>query len=399
MTSNDDNSIFVHAWLDGRYVPAGKLMQTSRGYEFWYGNSFLKNGYALDPTRLPLTEKIFFESSLQGVLGVFGDALPDSWGRYLIKRENGALNNIELLTIDASTQRMGGLFFSRELNSKPVATSHDFGWMKQFSAWLCDHTLKFPAHTEYGSSAGGAKPKCLVKYQNKEWIAKFQPSNGELNKPAIEHGTLALAKSCGIPCPESRLIDLPNQQQAVLIERFDRYNDTPLHYLSAKTACEVLEDERGSVINDNRSYLILADQISKLSIRPEEDRKDLFNRISFNIFIGNHDDHVKNHGFIRSADGNWSLSPAFDLLMGEGERRDMAMSIGLEGNKASFSNLLSSVESFGLTRSEGIARIRDMEAQLAEWKNLLKKEGIDSRTIDDIKWVFEVPTDVSRLAE
>ncbi len=240
MTDDDDNSAFIHAWLDDRYVPAGKLMQTSRGYEFWYGNSFLKNGYALDPIRLPLTEKIYFEPSLQGVLGGFGDALPDSWGRYLIKRKNGALNNIELLTIDASTQRMGGLFFSRDLNSKSVATSHDLEWMKQFSAWLCDHTHEFPAHTEFGSSAGGAKPKCLVKYQNKEWIAKFQPSNIELNKPAIEHGTLTLAKSCGIPCPESRLIDLPNQQQVVLIRRFSRNNETPLHYLSAKTACEVL---------------------------------------------------------------------------------------------------------------------------------------------------------------
>ena len=397
MTNDDDNCVFVYAWLGGRYVPAGKLMQTRQGYEFWYGNSFLENGYALDPIRLPLSEKIFFEPSLQGVLGVVGDALPDSWGRYLIKRENGALNDIELLTIDASAQRMGGLFFSRELNSKPVASSHDVEWMKQFSAWLCDHTLEFPVHTEYGSSAGGAKPKCLVKYQNKEWIAKFQPSNSALNKPAIEHGTLILAKSCGIPCPESRLIDLPNQQQAVLIERFDRNHDTPLHYLSAKTACEVIEDERGVVINDNRSYLILADRISLFSRRPEEDKKDLFNRIAFNIFIGNHDDHVKNHGFIRSVDGHWSLSPAFDLLMGEGDRRDMAMSIGLEGNKASFSNLLSCVESFGLTRSEGVTLIRNMEAQLTRWENLLKEEAIDSRTISDIKWVFEVPTDVSRL--
>ncbi len=143
----------------------------------------------------------------------------------------------------------------------------------------------------------------------------------------------------------------------------------------------------------------MADQISKLSTQPEKDKKDLFNRIAFNIFIGNHDDHVKNHGFIRSIDGNWSLSPVFDLLMGEGERRDMAMSIGLEGNKASFNNLLSTIESFGITRSKGITRIQDMEAQLAQWENLLEKEGIDSRTINDIKWVFEVPTDVSRLTE
>jgi len=45
----------------------------------------------------------------------------------------------------------------------------------------------------------------------------------------------------------------------------------------------------------------------------------------FNILVSNHDDHVKNHGVIRSPGGHWRLSPAFDLLAGEGGSREMRL--------------------------------------------------------------------------
>jgi serine/threonine protein kinase HipA of HipAB toxin-antitoxin module len=35
--------------------------------------------------------------------------------------------------------------------------------------------------------------------------------------------------------------------------------------------------------------------------------------MAFNIMIGNTDDHTKNHSFLRSEDGYWWLSPAYDI--------------------------------------------------------------------------------------
>jgi serine/threonine-protein kinase HipA len=61
------------------------------------------------------------------------------------------------------------------------------------------------------------------------------------------------------------------------------------------------------------SYLDLADFIEtqggeKLSA----DLQQLFRRAVFNLLVGNRDDHLRNHGFIRLTSG-WRLSPAFDL--------------------------------------------------------------------------------------
>ena len=45
---------------------------------------------------------------------------------------------------------------------------------------------------------------------------------------------------------------------------------------------------------------------------PEKNLEELFRRVVFNICIGNHDDHFRNHGFILTEKG-WTLSPAFDM--------------------------------------------------------------------------------------
>ena len=41
--------------------------------------------------------------------------------------------------------------------------------------------------------------------------------------------------------------------------------------------------------------------------------RELHCRILFSILVSNDDDHLKNHGFLYVGDGNWRLSPAFDI--------------------------------------------------------------------------------------
>ena len=41
--------------------------------------------------------------------------------------------------------------------------------------------------------------------------------------------------------------------------------------------------------------------------------KELYRRILFTILVSNTDDHMKNHGFLWTQPGRWSLSPAFDI--------------------------------------------------------------------------------------
>jgi len=165
--------------------------------------------------------------------------------------------------------------------------------------------------------------------------------------------------------------------------------------MSGQTLCGVLFSDAGQVLNDTRSYLILADALSKISASPQIDRVDLFRRIVFNILVNNHDDHVKNHGVIRWPDGQWHLSPAFDLVAGEGDSRNLAMIIGPEGSKATLGNLLHSVDVFGLRRVEAIKVITNMVTGIQKWKQLFEESGVTKKTIEEIAWAIQETIDVS----
>jgi serine/threonine-protein kinase HipA len=72
-----------------------------------------------------------------------------------------------------------------------------------------------------GSSAGGARPKCTVEWENALWIAKFPARDDTLNIPRIEYATLTLARECGMRIPTIRLQDV-GERQILMVRRFDR---------------------------------------------------------------------------------------------------------------------------------------------------------------------------------
>ncbi len=45
----------------------------------------------------------------------------------------------------------------------------------------------------------------------------------------------------------------------------------------------------------------------------QDTMEEIFRRMVFNVLVHNCDDHTKNFSFMMDQDGNWSLSPAFDL--------------------------------------------------------------------------------------
>lgn len=77
-------------------------------------------------------------------------------------------------------------------------------------------------------------------------------------------------------------------------------------YASAKTLLDIE--------SDGASYLDLALVVQEHGTAGcvANDLEQLFRRAIFNVLVGNHDDHLRNHGFLRTATG-WSLSPAFDI--------------------------------------------------------------------------------------
>lgn len=65
---------------------------------------------------------------------------------------------------------------------------------------------------------------------------------------------------------------------------------------------------------DYRSFL-RATQICTNDVR---EKAKAFERVVFNVAFNNRDDHPKNFAYLISADGNWTLAPAYDVTYCEG---------------------------------------------------------------------------------
>ena len=90
------------------------------------------------------------------------------------------------------------------------------------------------------------------------------------------------------------------------------------------------------------SYLLLADEVRRVSARPEDDLRELFGRMCSNAAVSNLDDYPRNHAVLAKGRA-WRLSPAYDLTPSPVvalERRDLAMACGRFGRYANKTNLL-----------------------------------------------------------
>jgi len=131
------------------------------------------------------------------------------------------------------------------------------------------------------SPAGGARPKALVSYDNIDWIAKFPKRDDTWNEALIEHGCLTLAKKCQINVAETRVIKEGNVD-ILLVKRFDKKNREPLHFASAYTIVDLIED------GDWKSYQALANAARQYG--DPNVGEQIFRRMVFNVLCLNTDD-------------------------------------------------------------------------------------------------------------
>ena len=94
-------------------------------------------------------------------------------------------------------------------------------------------------------------------------------------------------------------------------KRFDRCGETRIPYASAMTMLGAVDGE------GEHSYLEIAELIAANSAEPTEDLRELWRRMAFSELIHNTDDHLRNHGFLRTSKG-WRLAPMTDLRRSSG---------------------------------------------------------------------------------
>ena len=374
-------------WWLGQATPQliGQLVlaENNRKVGLSYANDWLQNGFALSDD-LPLSKALFLPKELDAAAGAVNDARPDRWGERVIRHifKPVRLSLLEYLYF-AGHDRFGALGVSlheshyNALPANAIATFENLPQMQQAIQQVLAGEKLSEAHIRLltpGPSFGGAHPKSLIEMDGKQWVVKFAETS-EWDTPLIEHASMTLAAKAGIDVGHTRALALP-QGHAVAVERFDRLENTRLHVLSAHTLLRAAGEPMG--------YPELS-QLLRRYAQPsliKQQQAQLFKRMVFNILIDNTDDHEKNHALIRTDQGNYRLSPAFDVLPAAQGLGYQQMRVGVNGHESSIENALSEVAAFGLKLSEAKEMVGGIQKIVKTWPQHFAKCGVKSREIE-----------------
>ena len=319
----------VEVYLNGAAV--GKLALTpDHVCAFEYDADYLHNGQSISPFYLPLKPGVFIgkREPFNGLFGVFNDSLPDGWGmlltdRYFIKQkiDPATLTQLDRLCI-VGQNGMGALTYKPEKKIEHGVDISELTLLEKEVERILNNDYNGSLETlmNKGGSSGGARPKVLLTINNADWLVKFRSSNDPRDIGQIEYNYSMVAKKCGINMPETCLFE----DKYFGVRRFDKEGNTRYHVHSASGLLYA------SYRLPSLDYSELLKATFALTKNIEEVGK-MFRLMVFNVLTHNRDDHAKNFSFIFK-DGDWSLSPAYDLVFSNGFNGQHTTTIAGNGN-------------------------------------------------------------------
>lgn len=408
-----ERECYVYIVLPGatEFITAGRfrVSPTPDGEpvgQFVYGRRYLDRGDAveLDPVELRLRRGVYETARMDGFFGAIRDSMPDYWGRRVIERNTGhtQLEEFDYLTYGPD-DRAGALGFGGTVDPPPPRRRFNRTLeLQRLQAAAAAIINEDPSQAGsaagqveelllLGTSMGGARPKTVVQHGADLWIAKFARHDDRWNHPRVEHGLLKLARACGLSVPESEIMTI-GDRDLLLVRRFDRDRaEGGFRRHRMVSALTLLRSEEDTVSRRDWSYILLADEIRRVSAAPEADLRELFGRMCFNAAVSNLDDHPRNHAVL-AVGRNWRLSPAFDLTPSpaiSSERRDLAMVCGAAGRFANRNNLMSQHGRFLLSEEDAAGIVDGIIATVrSSWRPTMRQAGVSEADCGAIAGAF-----------
>jgi serine/threonine-protein kinase HipA len=403
---------FTRSHDDWLYV--GTLAEDRGRVYFQYEPAFLATGLNLSPFRLPFEVSLFEhrDRDFGPLPGLFDDSLPDGWGLVLMDRHfrAGGLNLAEVSPLDRlswlGTRTMGALTYHPPTDRQNVDASvfdlHDLA--RQSQEILAGSAVDvLPQLLRAGGSPGGARPKVLVGFDPatggvisgeddlpsgyEHWIVKFAAKADTSDAGAIEYAYSLMAIAAGIDMPPTRLFETSAGDRFFGIKRFDRDGNRRFQVHTF-----------GNLIQSNfripsADYADLLKATSLLT-RNHQDVLRAFRRMVFNVLAHNRDDHVKNFAYILDdatgstgsspPSGDWTLSPAYDLLYTPGSGGEHTMTLAGEGRNPDRSHILRLAEQSDMSKHEAAAIIIEVQDAIACWEQFAAQVGVSQASIRQI---------------
>jgi len=417
--------------LWGSRIAAVSIDAGARYATFQYDPAFVRSGIEVAPVRMPLrTQPYSFPGlpadAFSGLPGLLADSLPDRWGTALVNawlasqgREQSSFDVVQRLCY-SGTRGVGALEFqpAREPTA-PAGADLQVDALVRLASEVLSERAEFVAELSHnpdeeamkailavGSSAGGARPKAFIAYNDatgqvrsgqvqvgegfRHWLLKFDgvahAGDHGLADPqgwgAVEYAYSKMARAAGIDMTECRLLE-ENGRRHFMTRRFDRPDaGGKLHMQTVGALEHVSYNEPGTY-----SYEQVLLLIRRLGLgTPVVEQQ--FLRMVFNVVARNQDDHVKNIAFLMGRDGAWSLAPAYDVIWawkpGNLWLDSHQMSINGKRDRFTVADLRAVAGVAGLKRGRAEAILAEVADVVAGWPQLAEDVGVDQQMAEQI---------------
>lgn len=378
MSVSNQNLVYVyyHGSLGKQLM--GRLLIKNRQTFFEYDAAFIKTGLELSPFKLPLKTGVIESNdrTFEGLFGVFNDSLPDGWGRLLLDRKlmNAGLNPGSLSPLDrlcfVGTSGMGALSYEPE---NPSAISHITNDLDEIDSEIQATLDENDAYVDdllvLGGSSAGARPKVLLHIDGEDWLIKFRAQLDPKDISAIEYAYHLMAIDAGLVVPEAKLFSSRKGSGFFGVKRFDRNGDNRIH----------MHTIAGLLHADHREPSLDYESIMKATLYLTKDIRQCeiqFKNAVFNVLSHNRDDHSKNFSFLMDQQGNWTVSPAYDLTFSSGPAGEHSMMIMGEGKNPTKKHLLKLACTVGLKEDKVLEIIHQVFAALKKWDDFATEAGV-----------------------
>ena len=398
----------LEVWIDDESLGGSAFVghlsktvsRTGEAISFEYDPSWLASGGPV--VGFPLDHELYFGAGQQyaraganELSGAFQDCSPDRWGKRLMDRreaieareEGRKARNLrawDYLVGVNDESRMGALRLvdpesaryvdDRTLSAPPITELRQLegiaAQVERGDADLSDEMVRWIKQiVAPGASLGGARPKASFRDKAGQlWLAKFPSNDDRVDVGLWEFLTYQLSLDAGIDMPGARLMQFSDRGHTYAVQRFDRTPSSRRMFSSAMTQLDVTESE-------GHSYLELVQVIETCgtSTQIARDLEQLFRRVLFNILIGNRDDHLRNHGFMRAGDG-WQLSPAFDVNPNP-DKDHHVLAIDDRDPSPDSSLLLATADYYRLSKKAADAVAEHVRAAVRGWEKRARALG------------------------
>jgi len=349
-----NNDARVNLW--GKTIGAVSWLEDREIGVFQYAPEFVNSGIQLAPLMMPLKEfpyefPALARNTFKGLPGLVADSLPDKYGNAIIDawlaskgRTSESFHPVERLCYVGS-RGMGALEYEPAIYGPPTSKRNiEVAGLVELANKILEDRVNFGGVfsgdddreaindiLRVGTSAGGARPKAILAWNRKTnefksgqvdagngfeyWIMKFDGIKGgsdlEVVTPKgygkIEYAYHLMAVEAGIEMTECRLHHEGGRSH-FMTKRFDRSErGKKIHMQSLGAIAHYDYKQPASYSYEQAIRVIRRMGLSR------KDIEQMVLRAFFNVIGRNCDDHVKNIAFLMNQQGEWSLSPGFDI--------------------------------------------------------------------------------------